>query len=116
MKREQEIIDLLRSAGTTGMTWKEIAEHLDIHHGQASGCLSKLHREGTIKCLNEYRLRCRVYVLPGHVSSRQTIPYRRARTTRDSTPVTQEWEVVSRVNGNLVLKRSDGSKWVAKPL
>lgn len=115
MRREQEIIDLLRSAGTTGMTWKEIAENLDIHHGQASGCLSQMHREGTIKCLKEYRLKCRIYVLPDYVSSRQTIPYR-SRKVLDNTPVTQEWEVVSRVNGKLVLKRSDGSKWVATPL
>lgn len=47
----------------------------DHHHGTLSGCLSHLHRQGTLALLNEKRDRCRVYVLPEYVNGRETKPH-----------------------------------------
>jgi hypothetical protein len=46
-----------------------------MHHGQASGALSVLHKEGRIARLTERRNRCAVYVLPEYVQGRETSPH-----------------------------------------
>jgi len=40
--RRRQILELLTEAGTTGATWKELADLTNLHHGQVSGTLSKL--------------------------------------------------------------------------
>ena len=58
--------------GRYGATWAELAHLLDMHHGQASGALSNLHKAGLLARLTERRKRCAVYVLPEHVADRPT--------------------------------------------
>lgn len=74
------LIAYIRSCGATGVTWKELAQSLDLHHGQASGALSGLHRRGIIARLtNGRRERCRIYVHPDFVSGRPVDPERPVR-------------------------------------
>jgi hypothetical protein len=77
-KRQARIMGYLDANGTHGATWFEIAEALRLHHGQASGALSGLHRTKRIARLAERRGRCAVYVLPGYVNGRDTQAYGRA--------------------------------------
>lgn len=69
-KRQQAVINELRSAGAYGAIWRDIALALGLHHGQASAALSVLHREGVIARLNEKRNKCSIYVLPEFVNGR----------------------------------------------
>jgi hypothetical protein len=71
-KRQQSVIDELRSAGTYGAIWRDIALALNIHHGQASAALSVLHRENVIARLADKRSKCSIYVLPEFVNGRAT--------------------------------------------
>jgi len=45
-----------------GWTWKELGQHLGLHHGQISGALSNLHKAGMVFMLREQRNRCHPYV------------------------------------------------------
>ena len=45
-----------------GMTWFEMAAALNLHHGQASGCLSMLHKAELVFALRTKRGRCHPYV------------------------------------------------------
>lgn len=45
-----------------GMTWFELAAVMNLHHGQASGCLSMLHKAGLVFALRSKRGRCHPYV------------------------------------------------------
>jgi hypothetical protein len=64
--REQnhQIITLkhLKLAGTSGVTWKELADSQGWHHGTASGVLSVLHQSGAIVRALKARNRCKIYV------------------------------------------------------
>lgn len=75
-----------------GLTWRELADALGVHHGVASGLLSGLHRRGLIERLGptHRRLRCSAYVLPEHVNGRDTVPYGRQRTLTDDPAYQQE--------------------------
>ncbi len=77
----RDVLKALAWVEDFGQTWQEIAERLDLHHGQASGVLSSLHRLGTIERLDEKRNRCSVYVLPAYVKERETIPYGQKSST-----------------------------------
>lgn len=66
-KRQQSISVLLIDAGKDGMTWKQIAEQLGLHHGQASGALSNMHKAGVIFMLRQQRDRCHPYVHKAYV-------------------------------------------------
>ena len=71
-RRQQEAINALYRAHKDGLTWKGLARIMDWHHGQASGVLSVLHKEGRIARLLERRDRCRIYVHLEHVGDRET--------------------------------------------
>jgi len=45
-----------------GLTWGEIADRLGLHHGQASGALSNLHRQGRVFMLRTKRGKAHPYV------------------------------------------------------
>jgi hypothetical protein len=47
---------------SNGLTWREVAVALHLHHGQASGALSMLHKNGAIFALRSTRDRCHPYV------------------------------------------------------
>lgn len=75
-KRQSDAIRLLTEARWTGMTWNELAAKLSLHHGNASGVLSTLHKAGVIIRLTETRHKSMVYVMPEYADGRQTSPYR----------------------------------------
>lgn len=69
-KRQKQTLSELYWAGFDGLTWKELALSLNLHHGQASGVLSVLHKTGAIFRLKDRRNRCAIYVLPEFVNNR----------------------------------------------
>lgn len=80
-QRQALTLTSLRDSGPNGLTWKELGDARHWHHGQASGVLSVLHKEGRIARLAERRNKCEVYVLPEHVDGRDTKPHGRKRPT-----------------------------------
>ena len=81
-RRRQEVLSALRTAGTRGMTWKEVSSTMGLHHGQASGALSGLHKLGAIARLKESRDRCKVYVAPEFVEGRTIEPFGRIKPVK----------------------------------
>lgn len=75
-KRQSDVTRLVSNSGHRGMTWVEVANALNLHHGSASGALSGLHKVGRLARLTETRDKCQVYVAPDFVSGRTTSPYR----------------------------------------
>lgn len=75
-RRRQEVLRVLLTLGPKGITWQEAADRLGLHHGQASGALSGLHKMGYIVRLQETRRRCKVYVLPQFVGGREIERFR----------------------------------------
>lgn len=73
--RSREVFYTVAGAGQYGMNWVEVARNLNLHHGQASGALSSLHRRGFVARLTEKRDRCSVYVANRYLLDRDTIPY-----------------------------------------
>ena len=64
-KRLDAVLTLLEQRGIIGATWQEVANALGIHHGQASGALSTLHRMGLVFSLRDKRNKCHPYVFGG---------------------------------------------------
>lgn len=58
-----------------GRTWRELADVTGMHHGQASGVLTLLHKAGKIARLADKREQCRIYVHLDYVEGRDTEPY-----------------------------------------
>lgn len=71
-RRQAEALRALAAVGATGLTWRELATMLEVHHGAASGVLSNLHKTGLIDRLTLTRQRSKVYVLPEYVNDRPT--------------------------------------------
>jgi hypothetical protein len=62
-KRQLLVLDYVAKRGSTGATWRDVADDLGLHHGQASGVLSVLHGAGRIFVWKaSKRLNCQVYV------------------------------------------------------
>lgn len=59
-----------------GITWAELANLANVHHGTASSALTNLHKAGRITRLAERRGRSQIYVLPEHVAGRDQKPYK----------------------------------------
>lgn len=70
-ERQTQVMVALVKAGSRGLTWQELASQFGWHHGQASGALSVLHKQGLICRISERRNRCKVYVTPEYVYDRQ---------------------------------------------
>jgi hypothetical protein len=49
-----------------GLTWKELATLMNLHHGQVSGALSTLHKSGHVFMLHTQRNRCHPYCHAKH--------------------------------------------------
>lgn len=59
---QQKALALIKQAGKLGLTWKELSNKTDMHHGTASGVLSVLHKSGAIiRGKGLVRNRCRLY-------------------------------------------------------
>ena len=70
--RQNVTLRLINASKTYGMTWEELADETGWHHGQASGVLSVLHKEGLIERLTERRGKCAVYIGLNSVNGRKT--------------------------------------------
>lgn len=68
--RVEKVLEALKLR-KDGMTWFDLAALLNLHHGQASGCLSMLHKGGLVFALREKRDRCHPYV---HAAYRNIYP------------------------------------------
>lgn len=69
--RQKRVLYVLHLWRSQGGTWKDLAKYYNLHHGQASGVLSVLHKEGIIFRLKERRDKCAIYVLPEFVNGRE---------------------------------------------
>lgn len=76
--RALSILNLL-TREPLGLTWGEVADRLHLHHGQASGALSNLHKTGRVFMLREKRGKAHPYV---HSQYRDAYP----ETERYDTP------------------------------
>lgn len=54
-ERQEAVLRILRRVGIIGATWRELGVELDLHHGQISGVLSILHKEGRVFMLRHKR-------------------------------------------------------------
>lgn len=85
----RKVIDLaadeVRAAEAYGVTWRELADSWDVHHGVASSALSNAHRSGMIERLAKKRDGCGVYVTPSNVDGRPTIPHRSNKRPKEVT-------------------------------
>lgn len=75
--RQRRALAEIAARGAYGATWRELAVIVGLHHGQASGVLSVLHKEGHLARLTHRRDRCAVYVLPRFVNGRETASHGR---------------------------------------
>ena len=60
LNNQQKALALLKD-NPAGLTWKQLAIALTIHHGTASGVLSVLHKSGAIIRSANVRDRCAIY-------------------------------------------------------
>lgn len=80
-RRQALVMAFLESSGPAGATAKETVTYLqangetNAHHGNASGALSAMHKDGRISRLASKRDRYYVYVLNEHVNGRETQPH-----------------------------------------
>lgn len=88
-RRQRSILEHLSGSGPVGSTVAELRRDLTEHHGQISGSLSSMHRDGLIVALMERRNGCGVYVLPEHRQGRLERPFRpnRALTEKEQALV-----------------------------
>ena len=82
----------VRAQGERGLTWFELAEIMNWHHGTASGQLSVLDKVGLLRRLKEKRGRSSVYVVAQYVNGRELAK----RTQRKLTLVIDLAEGVDR--------------------
>lgn len=90
-KRMRSVLEHLEEIGPVGSTCREIENFFDIHHGAASGALTRLHRAGLAVRLTETRDKQQVYVALMHAGDRETSPYRpNAAYREDRAPMPLE--------------------------
>ncbi len=102
--RQTQVLGALQDAGTTGLTWSELGERMGWHHGQATGALSVLHKDGAIAALTRRRKRSTIYVLNENVADR---PTREPGQTRGNRELADANEALARENGALAQQVSD---------
>lgn len=80
-RRQRQAVSWLAERGSVGLTWKELADLANMHHGSASSVLSVLHKAGRIDRLAEVRNKCKVYVLPTFTGGRAIESHGRTAAT-----------------------------------
>lgn len=91
-KRQIFVIEMLKTKKEQGLTWKELSDIANWHHGESSGALSVLHKTGHIARITETRGRSQVYVLPEYVNGRELAAYRPNVTARLMVEILDEIE------------------------
>lgn len=73
----------LRNAGPVGLTWGELGELENLHHGRATSLLSNMHREGYAVRLAKKRegTHSSIYVLPEFVEDRPVARYKGSKAS-----------------------------------
>lgn len=105
-KRQKAILDHLFKVGEHGATWHEIADELNLHHGQASGALSTLHKAGLVfSLIGKARNGCQPYVHRHYAGG--FFP-----TERADSPVTTK---AGRRRASLELLHETVTLWLAHP-
>lgn len=110
-ERDRMTYDRVVAAGAEGRTWYEIGDATGMHHGEVSGCLTRLHQRKHVCRLQEARgrggrgKRSQVYVLPRHVNGRPESPYKPNVTKRVLADTLTELDNLLRV-GDTVKARS----------
>lgn len=89
---QSQTFNHVRAQGERGLTWFELAEIMNWHHGTASGQLSVLDKVGLLRRLKEKRGRSSVYVVAQYVNGRELAK----RTQRKLTLVIDLAEGVDR--------------------
>lgn len=59
--RQRLVLEALETV-PSGMTWRELGDALNLHHGKISGTLSVLHKQGKIVALKTKRDNCHPYL------------------------------------------------------
>jgi DNA-binding MarR family transcriptional regulator len=78
---QSQTLNHVRAQGERGLTWFELAEITNWHHGTASGQLSVLDKVGLIRRLKEKRGRSSVYVLAQYANGRELAKRRQSKLT-----------------------------------
>ena len=78
-KIQKSVLLFAYMQNTEGITWRDVAKELNLHHGSASGVLSVLHKTGHLVRLQDARGRCKIYVLPDYVNNRKTEEFGRKK-------------------------------------
>lgn len=104
-ERQRQVLRYVSAYAETGRTVREIREHLSLHHGQASGALTNLHKDGRLVRLSEERDRCKIYVVPGYEDGREVEPAKRRQPKKDNLraevmALLGRWEVEKHVYPN----------------
>jgi ribosomal protein S25 len=73
---QRAALNMVKRAGSEGITVAEFEDQTSVGHGQASSAFSHLHRAGHIRRVKHRRKRHEIYVLPGYVNGREESPYR----------------------------------------
>ena len=68
--RAERVVELVAARGADGMTVRELCRSMRVHHGIASGALSRLDRQGRVQRTTVYRDGCAAYVVPAGPPSR----------------------------------------------
>ena len=76
---QTQVLNMLKEQSVNGVTWLDVAEALEVHHGTASGTLSVLHKAGKITRLKETRNGSKVYVLPHDTDGRRVEPPKQSK-------------------------------------
>jgi hypothetical protein len=72
--RLDQVLQAVRDASLYGVTCPEVEQAMGIHHGTASGALSRLDRTGQITRLLTKRDGSSVYVMPEHAPTEDIAP------------------------------------------
>lgn len=95
-ERQRAVLEFVEMQGSFGVTWRDVADHLGLHHGQASGVLSTLHKAGHIFIHTPTkRNRCVVYV------GSSFKPFIRADERQDEPKQTRGTQELNALNGLL---------------
>lgn len=80
-ERQRRIRHYLANSGNSGATAREVLQYLQKtynpteHHGNVSGSLSAMHKDGVVTRLRSRRDGYSIYVLPAHVAGRESIAH-----------------------------------------
>jgi hypothetical protein len=74
---QEKALALLNKVRAYGLTWKELSEYTDMHHGTASGVLSVLHQAGAILRGTRVRNGSKIYYSIEYSDSVKHEPYKK---------------------------------------